>query len=772
MSGFLLDEYPLGATIYGLLHTFDSNGASITLTGLAVTDIEIYKNGSVTQRASDAGYALLDTDGIDFDTTTGIHGISIDLSDNTDAGFYAVGSYYTVVLASVTVDTRTVNLVLGSFRIMAAESVAGKPKVDVDAWLGTAAATPTVAGVPEVDVTHWIGTAAATPTTAGVPEVDVTHWLGTAAATPTTAGVPEVDITFIAGAAVSTTTAQLGVNVVNAAGTAWGSGAITAASIAAGAIDADALASDAVTEIRSLASGTSDSGTTTTMVDAVRTEADTDYWKGALIVFTSGAIAGQARVITGFNAATDTITFAPATTQAVATQTYEIWPTGDFLRPTTSGLTLDVSAGGEAGLDWANIGSPTTAVNLSATNIDVDQVVASVSGAVASVTGSVGSVTGAVGSIATGGIAAASFAAGAIDAAAIATDALGALELAAGAASEIAAAVWDLDATAHQTQGTFGQAIGDPAADSNTIYGAVVTGAAGATVAADIIAVKAETATIVADTAELQTDWVNGGRLDLILDARASQTSVDDLPTNAELATSQAAADDATLAAIAALNNLSAAQVNTEVDTALADVRLDELMAADSDIDGLAPPTVGSVFHELMTKTAGSFTYDQTTDSVEAIRDRGDAAWITATGFSTLDAAGVRTAVGLASANLDTQIGDLPTNAELATSQASADDATLAAIAALNNLSAAQVNAEVVDCLNVDTYAEPGQGAPGATISLAAKIGYIYKAWRNRHTQTASEYALYADDATTKDHEATFSDDGTTADRGEVTTGA
>jgi len=41
-------------------------------------------------------------------------------------------------------------------------------------------------------------------------------------------------------------------------------------------------------------------------------------------------------------------------------------------------------------------------------------------------------------------------------------------------------------------------------------------------------------AAIVADTGELQTDWANGGRLDVILDARASQTSVDavaaDLP--------------------------------------------------------------------------------------------------------------------------------------------------------------------------------------------------------------------------------------------------
>jgi hypothetical protein len=98
---------------------------------------------------------------------------------------------------------------------------------------------------------------------------------------------------------------------------------------------------------------------------------------------------------------------------------------------------------------------------------------------------------------------------------------------------------------------------------------------------------------------------------------------------------------------------------------------------------------------ELRATGAGSGTYDETTDALQAIRDRGDAAWTTATGFSTLDAAGVRSAVGLASANLDTQLADLPTNAELATALGTADDAVLAAIAALNNLSAAQVNAEV-----------------------------------------------------------------------------
>ncbi len=105
-----------------------------------------------------------------------------------------------------------------------------------------------------------------------------------------------------------------------------------------------------------------------------------------------------------------------------------------------------------------------------------------------------------------------------------------------------------------------------------------------------------------------------------------------------------------------ALNDITIAQVNTEVDTALADIRLDELLNADSDIDGASPPVVGSVFHELMTKTAGSFTYDQATDSLEAVRDRGDSAWITATGFSTHSASdvwGVATRTLTAGTNID-----------------------------------------------------------------------------------------------------------------------
>lgn len=108
---FYMGDWTTSDTIYFPFATYDSNGASVTITGLAATDIEIYKDGSVTQRSSDSGFALLDTDGIDFDSTTGIHGFSVDLSDNTDAGFYAAGSQYWVVVNAITVDSQTVRLV-------------------------------------------------------------------------------------------------------------------------------------------------------------------------------------------------------------------------------------------------------------------------------------------------------------------------------------------------------------------------------------------------------------------------------------------------------------------------------------------------------------------------------------------------------------------------------------------------------------------------------------------------------------------------------------
>ena len=125
----------------------------------------------------------------------------------------------------------------------------------------------------------------------------------------------------------------------------------------------------------------------------------------------------------------------------------------------------------------------------------------------------------------TDGVKVGSFTSGAIDAAAIAADAIGSSELAATAATEIANAVWDTDATGRQTAGTFGQAIGDPAANAETMYEAVVTDATGTNVAADIIAIKSQTVAIEADTDVI--DDGTSGLVKIASDVAANKVVVD-----------------------------------------------------------------------------------------------------------------------------------------------------------------------------------------------------------------------------------------------------
>lgn len=82
---------------------------------------------------------------------------------------------------------------------------------------------------------------------------------------------------------------------------------------------------------------------------------------------------------------------------------------------------------------------------------------------------------------------------------------------------------------------------------------------------------------------------------------------------------------------ISALNDLSAADVNAEVDTALADARLDELISATA---GGTDATIGS-FLDLIMNADGGQTFSQATDSLEALAgasapsaaDIADAVW-------------------------------------------------------------------------------------------------------------------------------------------------
>jgi hypothetical protein len=108
-------DYNTTETVVIPFNTFSSDdpSASVTITELAAADVEIHKDGSTTQRASDNGVTV----SIDFDGVTGNHIVSIDLSDNSDAGFYAVGSRYQVRMEGTTVDGATINAWIGAFSI-------------------------------------------------------------------------------------------------------------------------------------------------------------------------------------------------------------------------------------------------------------------------------------------------------------------------------------------------------------------------------------------------------------------------------------------------------------------------------------------------------------------------------------------------------------------------------------------------------------------------------------------------------------------------------
>lgn len=80
----------------------------------------------------------------------------------------------------------------------------------------------------------------------------------------------------------------------------------------------------------------------------------------------------------------------------------------------------------------------------------------------------------------------------------------------------------------------------------------------------------------------------------------------------------------------------------------------------------------------------------------------------------------------------------------------------------------ADVNAEVLDVLNTDTFAEPG-AVPAATASLAAKIGWLFALSRNEINQTATTQTLRNDADSGNIATSAQSDDGTTYIRGEWT---
>jgi hypothetical protein len=154
-------------------------------------------------------------------------------------------------------------------------------------------------------------------------------------------------------------------------------------------------------------------------------------------------------------------------------------------------------------------------------------------------------------------------------------------------------------------------------------------------------------------------------------------------------------------------------------------------------------------------------SFVSSTDSLEALRNRGDAEWTTGAGGSSPTVAEIRAEIDSNSSQLAAILSDtgtsLPSTLAGLASQASVNaidvvvDSILvdtgtslpATLASLNDISVAQVNAEVLDVLVTDTFAEVS--VPAATASLKDMIHYTYSKSRNKITQTDTLFTLRND---------------------------
>jgi hypothetical protein len=726
-----------GKTLNIPFATYDSNdpSASVTTTGLAATDIEIYKDGSLTQRAltqraSDTGYAV----DIDFDALTGLHTIQVDLSSNATAGFFAAGSEYLVAVSSITVDAATVSLWAARFTI----------------------------------------------------------------------GIP-------------------------------------------GMIHGSNIAAYTSTDNFTLTTGSTND----------------DAYNGCILIAYDVATEYQVQVgvIEDYTGSTKTVNLKadPGVFTMTANDNIIIMPPA--LLPVIPGAMLDVTTSGAAGIDWGNVENPTTAVDLSATDIQLcdtittytgntvqtgdsfarigaagagltgitgaqlaaDQAVnatklggaavtattsvtipaastlATTTGAVGSVTGAVGSVTGAVGSVTTG----VTLANGAITDASLAGNMETVFET-------------DFATNYNATRNAWATNVQDTVGTGN--------------LPADVIAIS--TSTAAADNLETLFDG-NEGFYSAYAGPRGPGVYLNDLAANTSttngvdgtignpvstIAAAKTLADSMSLDRIYIFNDTAVTLAATMEDyefVGLGEPGVNSVALASQDVDqssffnltitGVQGGSQRARYEDCVFGTATIYAYALRcgfTDAVTGVTFSNNNDVILDSCFSMV--AGNATPIFICSgANLDVSfrhysggieiksshatatvsiesMGQVIFNADCSTStvvtmrglQTVTDNTGgMAALTEGARIDVTQIKDQVVAGLDTDTYAEPAKGAPGATISLSDKIGFLYKAWRNKSTQTATTYSLYNDDTTTVDHDATVSDDATTATRGEMTDG-
>ncbi len=528
------------------------------------------------------------------------------------------------------------------------------------------------------------------------------------------------NVTNIAGAAVNTSSAQLGVNVVNAGGTAWGSGAITAASIANdaitaakvanGAIDAATFAADVDAEILSYlvddatridaSSLNTATGTTIPAMSTLLTGLQTTIGipNGVDLVADIAAIHneigadGLGLTAIPWNTAWDAEVqseCADALTAYGASTTSDVATVAGYLDTEIAAILADTN---ELQTDWANGGRLDLILDARASQSAVDDLPTNAELATALASGvNLTSIAGAPVAVDTGTAGTISFVSGEyvatnggtfqanvvqVDGENVQHDGNGYLRV-------DVRQYYDPDSASYQafpvrfstTQiTTDGDVTAAGYRDTGGAFATFITAFAGISTVTDRLD----------DTLE-----DNAGTY------RFTSASLAQAPTGGSAPTAEEIADEVETRTIAAVTTL----VDPPPDSAGVTTLLTRIPAAlftgitslAQWLGLLAGKQVGdsTARTEIRATGAGSGTYNETTDSQEALRDRGDSAWTTATGFSThsasdvwavserllsagtnivlakgtgitgfndLSDSGVRDAVGLTSPNLDTQL--------------------------------------------------------------------------------------------------------------------
>lgn len=260
----------LGDTIDIKFCTVQTTGAPFTLAGSPV--ISAYLGNNTTQLT--AGITL----SADFDGVTGLNNVRVVASSGNG---YATATNYVLVITTGTVNSvSAVGYVVGSFSIE-----------------NRSALMPVTAGRTAV--------------------VDA-------------AGLIDANVVKIGptGSGVAQAARDLGTSVLLSPGTGTGQLTIASGVVAADAVKLNGVAGSAANLeksasviFRGSATGTT---STTTLIDSTLTQAAADFWKGRIIIFTSGTLQYQASDITAFDPSTDKITFTAMTAAASGGDTYVI----------------------------------------------------------------------------------------------------------------------------------------------------------------------------------------------------------------------------------------------------------------------------------------------------------------------------------------------------------------------------------------------------------------------------------------------------------------